>query len=31
MSAKDIHKEMFPGIGKGWDKCLNLYGDYVEK
>jgi hypothetical protein len=21
----------FQGLVKRWDKCLNLYGDYVEK
>jgi hypothetical protein len=32
MAAKDIHKEkLFQGLVKRWDKCLNLYGDYVEK
>ena len=24
-------KDIFQGLVKRWDKCLNLYGDYVEK
>ena len=24
-------QEFFQGLVKRWDKCLNLYGDYVEK
>jgi hypothetical protein len=24
-------KKYFQGLVKRWDKCFNLYGDYVEK
>jgi hypothetical protein len=28
---KEFFAAGFQGIVKRWDKCLNLYGDYVEK
>ena len=28
---KEFFAARFQGLGKRWDKCLNLYGDYVEK
>ena len=28
---KDFFAAGFQGLVKRWDKCLNLYGDYVEK
>ena len=29
--AKEFFAAGFQGLVKRWDKCLNLYGDYVEK
>ena len=28
---KEFYVAGFQGLVKRWDKCLNLYGDYVEK
>ena len=28
---KEFFAAGFQGLVKRWDKCLNLYGDYVEK
>ena len=28
---KELFAAGFQGLMKRWDKCLNLYGDYVEK
>ena len=28
---KEFYAAGFQGLVKRWDKCLNLYGDYVEK
>ena len=28
---KEFFASGFQGLVKRWDKCLNLYGDYVEK
>jgi histone-lysine N-methyltransferase SETMAR len=28
---KEFYAADFQGLVKRWDKCLNLYGDYVEK
>ena len=28
---KELYAAAFQGLVKRWDKCLNLYGDYVEK
>ena len=28
---KEFYAADFQGLVKWWDKCLNLYGDYVEK
>ena len=28
---KEFFTAGFQGLVKRWDKCLNLYGDYVEK
>ena len=28
---KELYAAGFQGLVKRWDKCLNLYGDYVEK
>ena len=28
---KEFYATGFQGLVKRWDKCLNLYGDYVEK
>ena len=28
---KEFYAAGFQGLVKWWDKCLNLYGDYVEK
>ena len=28
---KEFFAAGFQGLEKRWDKCLNLYGDYVEK
>ena len=28
---KEFFAAGFRGLVKRWDKCLNLYGDYVEK
>jgi len=28
---KEFYAAVFQGLVKRWDKCLNLYGDYVEK
>jgi len=28
---KEFYPAGFQGLVKRWDKCLNLYGDYVEK
>jgi len=28
---KEFYTAGFQGLVKRWDKCLNLYGDYVEK
>ena len=28
---KEFFATGFQGLVKRWDKCLNLYGDYVEK
>ena len=28
---KEFFAAGFQGLAKRWDKCLNLYGDYVEK
>ena len=28
---QEIYAAGFQGLVKRWDKCLNLYGDYVEK
>ena len=28
---KEFYAAGFHGLVKRWDKCLNLYGDYVEK
>jgi len=28
---KEFYAAGFQGLVKPWDKCLNLYGDYVEK
>jgi len=28
---KQFYTAGFQGLVKPWDKCLNLYGDYVEK
>ena len=30
-ATKRIFRRRFPGTCETWDKCLNLYGDYVEK
>jgi len=29
--TKEFYAAGFQGLVKWWDKCLNLYGDYVEK
>jgi hypothetical protein len=29
--SKEFYAAGFQGLVKRWDKCLNLYGDYVEK
>jgi hypothetical protein len=29
--TKEFFAAGFQGLAKRWDKCLNLYGDYVEK
>ena len=29
--TKEFYAEGLQGLVKWWDKCLNLYGDYVEK
>ena len=28
---QEFYTASFQGLVKPWDKCLNLYGDYVEK
>jgi len=28
---QEFYAADFQGLVKWWDKCLNLYGDYVEK
>ena len=28
---KEFYAAGFQGLVKRWDKCLNVYGDYVEK
>ena len=28
---QEFYTAGFQGIVKRWDKCLNLYGDYIEK
>ena len=30
-ATKRFYAAGFQGLVKRWDKCLNLYGDYVEK
>ena len=30
-NQKEFFATGFQGLVKRWDKCLNLYGDYVEK
>jgi len=30
-TEKEFYATGFQGLVKQWDKCLNLYGDYVEK
>jgi len=31
LQPKEFYAAGFQGLVKRWDKCLNLYGDYVEK
>jgi len=28
---KEFYSAGFQGLVKWWDKCLNLFGDYIEK
>jgi hypothetical protein len=28
---QEFYAAVFQGLVKWWDKCLNLYGDYIEK
>jgi hypothetical protein len=28
---QELYAAVFQGFVKRWDKCLNLYGDYIEK
>ena len=30
-TPETLQRAGFQGLVKRWDKCLNLYGDYVEK